>query len=88
MTRKIMDLMSETDDTFSITFFLVVDKISAYFLGGRCTIQQAAGFICNWFTSEYYKNADPNDYNFVMIDNKFYIFPKKDNEPIRFIKPE
>ena len=88
MTRKIMDLMNETDDAFTLTFFSVVDKISVYFLSGRCTIQQAAGFIHNWFTSKHYKDADPNDYNFVMIDNKFYIFPKKCNEPIRYIKAD
>ena len=90
MTRKIMDLMNEMDNfDFVINFLKLAEKFKKYVEDGFYTIDRVAGYIASWFHSEHYQDKDPDDYYFVFDYDKIYIHHKyKNNEPIRFMKPE
>ena len=85
-----MGLTNELYDFISaINFLKLAEKFKKYVEDGFYTIDQVAGYIASWFHSEYYQDKDPDDYYFIFDYDKIYIHHKyKNNEAIRFIKPE
>ena len=69
-----------------IRFLLMLDKIGVLVFSGKCTIEQAGSWLTQWATSENYSNCDPRNYDLMKSEDRLYIIPKSNSEPIRFFK--
>ncbi len=62
------------------------DKLQAFLLNGKITIEQGTCFLSTWIEHEELKHYKPEDTNLSYINGILFLIPKENGKAIRLIK--